>query len=343
MELLDRYLQAVRKHLPRKRQDDILAELRANMEAQLEDKESSLGRPLTQGETEDWLRAMGSPILVASRYQPQQYLIGPTLYPIYLYVLRVVLTLAFMVYTIVSTIVIVVSAPGVTSAMAAIQRVPGVLINAAAWVTLIFAALEFLATRYPEICPQIAGVSGPWSPSSLPPVEKQEKDFGKPRSYPYAIAEVVFGFILLTWMLLIPRYPFLVLGPGTVFLTSGPFELGQVWWAFYWWVVGVNALELAWRCINLLRGTWQRRSMAEHVVIKAIGLIPIGVILAAKSDALVRLRNPAVNQAHYGSALDSINKSIHLGLGVVCVIVVAQLAWDVGRAMYRGYEERANG
>ena len=61
MDLLDRYLQAVKKHLPWKRQDDILAELRANMESQLEDKEAELGRPLTQGEAEDWLRKMGSP------------------------------------------------------------------------------------------------------------------------------------------------------------------------------------------------------------------------------------------------------------------------------------------
>ena len=82
MELLDRYLQAVKKYLPARRQDDIIAELRANMESQIEDKESELGRPLTQGEMEDLLRKMGSPVIVASRYQPQQYLIGPALFPL---------------------------------------------------------------------------------------------------------------------------------------------------------------------------------------------------------------------------------------------------------------------
>ena len=35
MELLDRYLEAVKKHLPWQRQDDIIAELRANLESQL--------------------------------------------------------------------------------------------------------------------------------------------------------------------------------------------------------------------------------------------------------------------------------------------------------------------
>jgi len=51
MELLDRYLQAVRKHLPWKRQDDIIAELRANLESQLEEKEAELGRSLTPMES----------------------------------------------------------------------------------------------------------------------------------------------------------------------------------------------------------------------------------------------------------------------------------------------------
>jgi hypothetical protein len=83
MELLDRYLQAVKKHLPRQRQDDIIAELKANLESQLEDKESELGRPLTQGEAEDCLKQLGPPMQVAARYQPQRYLIGPAVFPIY--------------------------------------------------------------------------------------------------------------------------------------------------------------------------------------------------------------------------------------------------------------------
>ena len=66
MELLDRYLQAVKRHLPWERQDDIIAELRANLEAQLEDKEAELGRPLTKEEAEQWLKQMGAPIQVAA-------------------------------------------------------------------------------------------------------------------------------------------------------------------------------------------------------------------------------------------------------------------------------------
>src|SRR6516164_9401632 len=98
MELLDRYLQAVKKHLPWQRQDDIIAELRANLESQLEEREAELGRPLTGPEAEAWIKQLGPPMQMAARYQPQQYLIGPAVFPIYWFVLRTALLWATVIY-----------------------------------------------------------------------------------------------------------------------------------------------------------------------------------------------------------------------------------------------------
>ena len=47
MELLERYLQAVRTFLPRKAQDDILHELSENILSQMDEREAELGRRLT--------------------------------------------------------------------------------------------------------------------------------------------------------------------------------------------------------------------------------------------------------------------------------------------------------
>jgi hypothetical protein len=340
MELLDRYLQAVKKHLPRNRQDDILAELRANMESQLEDKEAELGRPLTQGEAEDWLRAMGPPVFVASRYRPQQYLIGPALYPLYLYVLRVALPWAIAIYAVVNAVLIVFSTPGAPSIADAVMRLPGVLLTVAAWVTLTFAAFEFVATRYPEKCPPVAGMTGPWSPSSLPPLEKTEND-GKPRSYAHAVAEVVFGCILLVWLLLIPRHPFLLMGPGAIVLEVVPFRLADAWWTFYWWIIALNAMQLAWRIIDLLRGAWTYPLKIQHIVLKTLGLVPVVLMLLVPDHAYVLLKNPAVNQAHYGAAVDIINRNIPVGLLAVGLIASLQLAWDIGTWVLRPRQETA--
>jgi len=91
MDLLDRYLQAVSFWLPKRQKDDIVAELSEDLRSQMEEKETSLGRKLTDSEVEGILKGCGSPLAVAARYLPQQSLIGPTLFPLYRFVLGVVL------------------------------------------------------------------------------------------------------------------------------------------------------------------------------------------------------------------------------------------------------------
>src|ERR1700737_5663228 len=90
MELLDRYLQAVKFWLPREQQDDIIAELSADIHSEMEEQEAERGRKLTPAEMEAILRRRGRPLLVANRYLPQEHLIGPVLFPIYWFVVKVV-------------------------------------------------------------------------------------------------------------------------------------------------------------------------------------------------------------------------------------------------------------
>src|SRR6185369_190234 len=84
MELLDRYLHAVRKRLPGKQRDDIVAELRDILLTQIEAEETSRGRRLSEDEIAAMLKRFGRPMTVAARYGASNYLIGPALYPAYL-------------------------------------------------------------------------------------------------------------------------------------------------------------------------------------------------------------------------------------------------------------------
>jgi hypothetical protein len=342
MELLDRYLQAVRKHLPWQRQDDIIAELRANLESQLEDKQEELGRPLTPAEAEQWIGSLGSPVQMAGPYQPQQYLIGPAIFPVYLYILRLASMWAIVVYVVVSTISIVLSstATGDTIAQAAFRLVP-MLIQVAAWVTAVFAAFEFFAVRYPDKCPPIAGLYGKWSPKDLPPLQPTAAPGGKKRSYAQAVAEVVFGFIFLGWLILIPRHPYLMFGPGAAFLHVSAFRLAPIWWAVYWWIVGLNAIELAWKCINLLRETWQQPDRFRHIVVKFFGLIPIAMLASFPGRLYVLLRNPDADAVRYAPTLEQINNGIHMVSLLLCTIVSLQLLWEIGKMVYDVYRDRA--
>src|ERR1700751_175229 len=98
MDLFERYLQAVGKLLPWRRQNDIVAELRANLEAQREEREAERARPLTEAEMIDWLKQLGPPLEMAGRYQAQRYLIGPAIFPLYWKILQLAVLCASGVY-----------------------------------------------------------------------------------------------------------------------------------------------------------------------------------------------------------------------------------------------------
>ncbi|MGZ7064631.1 MAG: HAAS signaling domain-containing protein, partial [Candidatus Angelobacter sp.] len=147
MELLDRYLQAVRFWLPRAQQDDIIAELGDDLRSQIEDRESSLGRPLSEDEFVALLKQAGHPLWVAGRYQKQQALIGPALFPLYRFVLKIA-ALGYLGPWLLVWIVLNVFAPTHRAGNPALSLVDGwnsFLIKAFVIfgiVTLVFAALE---------------------------------------------------------------------------------------------------------------------------------------------------------------------------------------------------------
>src|SRR5277367_3330872 len=104
MDLLERYLQAVGQYLPLKGKDDTLAELRANLLAEIEGREEELGRPLNEAEVASVLEQHGRPVVVASRYLPQHFLIGPGLFPLYWFTLLKSLPLVALAYAVAQSV-----------------------------------------------------------------------------------------------------------------------------------------------------------------------------------------------------------------------------------------------
>jgi len=341
MELLDRYLESVRKHLPWERQDDIIAELRANLEAQLEEKEARLGRALTNAEMEEWLKTLGPPIQVAAGYQPQRYLIGPGFFPIYWYVLKMALGWSAVIYSIVTVVTLFAqTTPNATEWVGAVARIPWVLMVTAAWVTAIFAAVEFWAPRKGIDVIGFSVRSSGWAPGNLPPIASRGMEGKKPRTYAQAVAEVVFGILFLGWLLLLPSHPYLIMGPGAYLLRESPFTLSPALMQFFWWVVALNVIQLGWKIFDLFRGTWVVASRAKHIVFSIVGLIPLGVLLAVSDHMWVILKHPEVDQSKYGATLGTINAAIYKSLLLIVAIVVLQLVWEIVRRSLEAYKRR---
>jgi hypothetical protein len=338
MEMLDRYLLAVRRHLPWLRQDDIIAELRANLEAQLDDKQAELGRKLTSAEMEAWLKELGSPLQVAARYRPQQYLIGPALFPAYWFVLRLATGWCAVLYAIAEIAEIAVNGLRPGALAGAVAKLPWVMFISAAIVTLLFAILERSGAKIPAKFAQGAAIDNNWPHPTVPPFDARHDGQKKPKTYAQAVAEVIFGCILIVWLLLVPHYPYLLMGPGVVILKVAPYQLAPMWWTFYWCIVALNVIELAWRIIDLLRDRWQVANRARKLAIQFLGLVPLLIVLAAPGGTLVMLKNPA--DTEHAAALTQLNQWAYRGCEMIAALVILQLVWLVVRTTIEAHRRR---
>jgi hypothetical protein len=338
MDLFERYLQAVGKYLPWERRQDIVAELRANLEAQREEREAALGRPLTEGEMIDWLKELGPPMQMASRYQPPRYLIGPTVFPMYWYILRLAALWASVAFVIATGVRMIVETHQPEWIAQQVFAYPGFLIVAAAWVTGVFAVLEFVSERHPEKCGIFA--AGPqWSPTSLPPLEKDQAGKGKPRSLTAAVAEFLVQIVLLGWLLLIPSHPVVLLGPGAAFLERSPVRLAPVAVTFFWAVVGFSVFQIALQGYNLLSGSWRTRRVIQHLFLKAIGIVPVALLVAAPGHRYLELNPGEAGRLPAGFDIDKLNQALFMGVEVLVCIVAIQFAWDLWKAMRKERQE----
>ncbi|MGD8405861.1 MAG: hypothetical protein PVJ21_19550 [Anaerolineales bacterium] len=146
MDLIDRYVTEVGKHLPRKNRLDIEAELRSTLEDMLEDRGQQTGRPADEALAAELLEEYGSPKKVAATYQTHPYLIGPRMFPFYTFVLKIVLfavTLSLSIATIVSLIGANMAGPEMLQSLVDFTaRLVSALMAAFGNVTLVFAILE---------------------------------------------------------------------------------------------------------------------------------------------------------------------------------------------------------
>ena len=322
MELLERYLQAVGQYLPAKGKMDTLAELRANLLAQMEGREEELGRRLTQGEVADVLEQHGPPVLVAMRYMPQQYLIGPGLFPIYWFSLKKSFPFLVAVYVAVYVVTQAAStfAQGVRGHFdigAAIGHFPSVALTFWAVMTLGFAFFEFAQGRYFNKVDFSKG----WNPNDLPKVETQ----GKQPSLAGGVADVIVTALVITWLLAVPYKPYLLLGPGVGYLHAMPFGLTPEWHIFYWQIIGLMLMQLVLKTVMLFLHGASRWRKGVDIFVHVVGILIITVMVQARSYFVAGTTAGAMSLED----LATVNSAINFGFKIVLAISVVKLLWDI--------------
>jgi hypothetical protein len=260
MELLDRYLQAVKFWLPKEQKHDIIAELSEDLHSQIEDKEVELGRKLNEAEVEAILKQRGRPVLVANRYQPQQFLIGPVLFPIYTFVLKIV-ALFYLLPWVLVWIGMMTYSPtyraehrgwlmSAGQAWASLWTVTFIVMGV---VTIVFAVLEQVQAKNHFM--------EKWDPRKLPPV-RNPNQIKRSSSILEIVAIAVFG---IGWWLTYFSSLQILNYPG-IRITLTP-----AWWYFFWGFLVLNLANIALSSVNLARPYWTVRRATLKLVIDAVG------------------------------------------------------------------------
>ena len=308
-ELVDRYLQAVRFWVPRSRQD-LVEELAEDLRSQIDDKEAELSHPLDVEEVSAILKRCGSPMIVASSLGPRRQLIGPGLYPIYSFVLKMVLL--WILVPVFLFIIGPVNLANTSNWGTAVARTLGDLWSglfiSAGIITLAFAVIE----RTAALDPKLAHMQCSWDPKSLPPLQKQDR---KP-SLIQAVCELVFGWFGLIWLLLVPHYPFLIFGPAASFLKAGP-----LWHTFYLPIVMLAVFGLLRSGMILAKPLWGWLPPLTQLLQTALTLILLNFIAKAVSQMphgtwpFVALADSAAGSAQLIRVAAVVNVSILISIG----------------------------
>ena len=321
MELIDRYLQAVAFWLPKGQQRDIIAELSEDLHSQIEEREAELGRSLNETEIEAVLKQRGRPVLVANRYLPQRSLIGPVLFPIYWFVVKVVALCYLVPWVLVWIGMMTFSSSyraehtragwfsAIVSGWSALWFTAFVTLGA---VTIVFVVLEHLEikSRFLEN----------WNPGKLPPVRN-------PNQIPQSgsLIEVVVNMAFGVWWIDIMSSPVILDRPEIKIVLS------PVWRYLFWGFLLLAVINAAAAGVNLARPYWT-------VVRASIRLLTNGAASALfcwmlNAGALAQITGAGLTGARALEVTNAVNAGLAKTLPLVLAAGVVIAIVDVRRIL----------
>ncbi len=260
MELIDRYLQAVRFWLPTKQKHDIVAELYEDLRSQIEEQEAALGRALDTAEIEALLKKFGQPMIVAQRYLPQRYLIGPNVFPMYWFVLKLDWICVFAPWFVLGVCLDVFVAANRSGHYGALTGVLDHFWAAALGNLVVLTAVFALIERFQPK----SGLGGGWNPQRLPKLRDASRI-----SRSSSIGELAwYGVFLLWWVGVFPSLSGLGLAPSPVISRF-----------FFWPILALSLGQTVIACVNVFQPWWTPARAKIRAIVDVLGLLIVTALL----------------------------------------------------------------
>jgi len=317
MDLIDRYLIAVRRQLPRNLEADIAPELTDSLRSEAEEQERIAGRPLTEHEQAALLKKRGHPFVMASRYLPQQQLIGPALFPYYRQALK------FVVFWVVVPIALfggAIHAIHSGDPAAIVGRVIGSAWSGAIYavgiVTIVFAILDHERVRI--------NVLDSWDPAKLP-----EPKPGRTVPRSESVMSLVVSLAFLAWWTTLVRAPQLVFyADAELHVTAAP-----IWSQLYFPILLSVVASVGLHLVDLVRPWRTFATSAADLAINFLNLfIVTGVLRAGRYVEVTGASADADKVALANHWFNLVIGWAFMAIGVVIILEVCFELWRIVKA-----------
>ena len=269
MNLIDRYITEVGKHLPRKNRQDIQRELRSTLEDMLADRSEATDQPVDEAMTVALLKEYGSPQKVADGYLPKRYLVGPRLYPFFLMVTQIVVTVLFFVFLALMAVSLYRTGLSGAEFLSAVSKFAMSFISgsitALGYIVIAFAIIDRSMSAQ-QVAAELEEERTAWDPQSL--AREPDPDQVKPAESIFAILFLLLGLALFN------LYPQWV---GAWFMIDGAWThipmLAPAFFTYLPWINLLILLEIGLHLVLLRRGSWGLGTRLANIVLNLAGIL----------------------------------------------------------------------
>lgn len=265
MNLIERYIYEVGRFIPRRKRGDILEELRSLLVDTLEDR---FGEEPSDTQIEDLLKEFGRPRDVAASYYPQsQFLVGPTLYPLFRMVAWIVVASVLGAQAIAFGIGMFVA--GETfSVLEIVSSLFNSIPISLGWVLITFILLQYFDAK-PHLEDE------PWDPAKLPVIKPEEAlKSGE------TIVGLIFGVLVLVLVTFFPQWIGFLTTPG------GKFYPNPVILDHLLLIQVALAASIGLNVFLLWRGRWGLGSRLLRIGLEMYNVVVLGVLIIGHNSWL---------------------------------------------------------
>jgi hypothetical protein len=329
MNLIDKYVAEVGKHLPRKQRADIEKEIRSTLEDMLEERNQASLKD--EAAVVALLKEYGEPRRVAESYIGPRYLIGPRIFPTFELIVKIVMAAllgaGLLGYGVSASITGSFAGPDFLSFLTEFWTgLLGGMFSAFGTIVIVFAILERVLPAS-----EFEKEEEKWDPADL--AKEPDPDEVKISD---AIATILFTVIGLV---IFNLYPNVI---GLFFGADGEWTfipiLSKAFFTYLPWINLLGVLQIAFNLYQLRERVWTTFTRLCNIVLEVSSIAL--VIIMLKGPSLIDLGAGKLAGTPLADVSDVLTKVMGFVPGLVLAIVLIVSGVEVAQMVYRLFNIR---